>query len=102
VSIVAALVAALVACGNGEPSSPAVQAASFRFGPAVLRIHAGETVVWHNADRTEHTVKGPDFFSRAIEPGRDWRHRFAKAGSYAYYCTLHAGMRGRVEVTAER
>jgi plastocyanin len=101
VVILPVLVAALVACGNGGQSPPVVDASNFRFAPATVHVHAGDTVVWHNGDATEHTIKGPGFFSRAVEPGRRWSHRFTRPGSYAYSCTLHRGMSGRVEVASK-
>jgi plastocyanin len=100
-----AVAAILIGCGDdggdrdGSSPRPEVQAQDFRFGPATTRVPAGATVTWRNSGRTEHTVKGPGFFSRAVAPGASWSHRFAKPGSYDYVCTLHSqAMRGRVVV----
>jgi plastocyanin len=97
-----ALVLGLTGCGDdggsGQPTS-GVQAQDFRFAPATVRVPAGTTVEWLNSGRTDHTIKGPDFFSRAVPPGERFAHRFAKPGSYEYLCTLHPdAMRGRVVV----
>ena len=97
-----ALVVGLAGCGGddgGGSAGPSAQAQDFRFTPATLKISAGQTVTWRNAGRTDHTIKGPGFFSRAVAPGGRWSHRFERAGSYNYVCTLHPeAMRGRVVV----
>ena len=101
-----ALVLVLIGCGDAgdhdssTSAAPGVQAQDFRFAPASVRVRAGETVRWRNSGRTDHTIKGPGFFSRAVPPGRRFAHRFAQPGSYDYVCTLHPdSMRGRVAVS---
>jgi plastocyanin len=99
--VVAAIALALTGCGGeGNARSDAtVDAADFRFEPATKRIKAGDPVEWVNAGHTDHTIKGPGFFSRAVDPGGRYSHRFTRAGDYEYVCTLHPGqMRGRVVV----
>jgi plastocyanin len=92
---------ALAGCGGGSSpaKAPSVEAADFRFAPAETRVKAGQTVEWRNTGATDHTVKGPGFFSRAMSPGATFRHRFDRPGTYPYLCTLHPqAMRGRVVV----
>ena len=88
------------AAGGASASGPErVRAADFEFAPTTVHVRAGESVEWANTGRTEHTVKGRGFFSRAIAPGGRFAHRFAGAGTYEYLCTLHPGwMRGKVVV----
>jgi plastocyanin len=94
----AAVALALAGCGEEERSGT-VDAADFRFEPATKTIKAGDTVEWQNTGSTGHTVKGPGFFSRAMDPGGRYSHRFTRAGDYDYVCTLHPSqMRGRVVV----
>jgi plastocyanin len=94
-----ALTILLVGCGGSSPSQPAVKAEDFDFSRASLTIKPGETVVWTNTGTTEHTVKGPGFFSKAIEPGAKFSHRFDAAGTFRYICTLHPeAMRATVVV----
>jgi plastocyanin len=100
--LVAVAALALVGCGGGESGVTGrqnVRAADFVFVPATVRVHVGDTVEWRNSGATDHSVKGPGFFSRAIAPGARFQRRFDRAGSYAYLCTLHPdSMRGRVVV----
>lgn len=92
----------LAACGgDGESERPAdaVDAFDFGFGPDELTASRGTTVTWTNTGDTIHTVKGPGFFSRAIQPGASYEFTFRKPGTYRYLCTLHPDqMRGRLIV----
>ncbi len=77
------------------------------FDPPVIQVVAGTTITWTFADRgadgsgelAPHNVVGTGFVSPVIEAGT-WSHTFATPGSYAYVCTLHGNMDGRVEVVA--
>jgi plastocyanin len=97
------LVLGLAGCGDddgGGSGAHSVQAQDFRFAPATVTVPAGTTVEWRNTGRTDHTIKGPGFFSRAVSPGGRWSHRFTKPGSFDYVCTLHPdAMRARVVVS---
>jgi plastocyanin len=87
-------------CGSGSSPDPTVKAEDFDFSKTKLTVKAGDTVTWTNTGSTEHTVRGAGFFSKAIEPGSSYRHRFDGAGTYAYFCTLHPqSMRATVVVT---
>jgi len=89
----------LMGCGSSAPSQPSLKAEDFDFSKPSLTVKAGDTVKWTNGGSTEHTVKGPEFFSRAIEPGGTYEHRFDRAGTYHYICTLHPdAMRGTIIV----
>lgn len=69
-----------------------------RFAPKAITVSAGDTVTWTNPSDVTHNVKGDGFFSRVVEAGGMYRHRFATAGSFAYVCTFHPGMAGTVTV----
>ena len=85
---VLALGLAIAGCGASS-AEPSVKAEDFDFSKTSLSVKAGATVEWTNTGSTEHTVKGPGFFSKAIDPGASFSHRFARAGTYRYVCTLH-------------
>jgi plastocyanin len=103
----ALIVSALGAgCGDDDQDAPPpagepapVAALDFEFDSPELTVEAGTTVKWSNDGATIHNVKGRGFFSRAIDPGAGYEHRFTDPGKYPYLCTLHpATMRGTITV----
>jgi copper binding plastocyanin/azurin family protein len=50
---------------------------------------------------SSHDVTNKSFKSGSaggIEPGQSFKHKFAKAGTFKYVCTVHPGMQGTVVV----
>jgi plastocyanin len=112
ISVLAPLGAAILAvsgggCGGGEPAANempidagVIETADFTFEPAGQTVEAGTTVTWTNTGATIHNVKGPGFFSDAIDPGESYQHRFTRPGTVRYLCTLHpTTMRGTLKVS---
>ena len=109
--LLASLGAALLAapgCGSGSDdpeggaasADGAIEARDFAFDPAETTIERGDTVTWTKTGETIHNVKGPGFFSEAIDPGESYERRFGEAGTIEYLCNLHpATMRATIEVT---
>jgi plastocyanin len=81
-------------------SEVAVMIQGFAFTPATLTVKAGTTVVWTNRDDEPHTVTEAEkrFKSPALDTDDSFRHRFDRAGTFAYVCSLHPHMAGRVTV----
>ncbi len=71
-----------------------------RFTPASVSIAVGDTVVWTNDSDHDHTVEADDgsFDSGKIKAGKTFEHKFTKAGTYAYSCSLHPREKGKVIV----
>jgi plastocyanin len=94
VSIVAAVVAA-PALGAGA----SVKVGDDFFRAKTVRITKGSTVTWKWVGSDSHNVVFRGFKSRLQNKGT-YRHKFTKAGTYKYVCTLHSskGMRGTVIV----
>ena len=103
---------AMAACGGGggEKKGPAAPAAAkeatgatidmvdLAFKPKALTIERGQTVTFRNRGKVTHNAKGSDFFSRVVQPGGSYKHRFDEAGSFKYVCTFHPGMEGKLTV----
>ncbi len=73
------------------------------FTPATVRVLAGDSVMWMNHDTRPHTASGRRRLVRHRldrAPRRCHRRRFPTVGSFAYFCRIHAFMRGRVDVVA--
>lgn len=71
-----------------------------RFVDGALEIALGTTVEWRNDDAVIHTVTADDrgFDSGNIGAGQAWRFTFTRPGTYAYHCTTHPFMQGKVVV----
>jgi plastocyanin len=87
---------------NTPASAPAgtevkVQIANFAFSPSTLEVKVGTTVTWTNAD----TVTSDDgsFASNDLNQGASFSFTFTTAGTYAYHCGVHPGMKATVTVT---
>jgi plastocyanin len=73
---------------------------NFSFGPATLTVAVGTTVTWINHDDIPHTVVSTDsvFKSKVLDTDEKFSYTFAKAGTYAYFCSIHPKMTGAVVV----
>ena len=110
----------LASCASPTGAAPAPRGADvlisgFRFQPAELTVAAGTTVTWTNDDAILHTVtsgtsvKKDDFGNYDITPdgrvdgsmpdkGKAFSFTFATPGDYAYFCSRHNNMTGRIVV----
>jgi amicyanin len=91
----AAASAAKPAAGN------AITILNFAFGPQVVTVKLGTTVHWANRDSEAHTVTSDTgaFNSPVLQPGAGYSYTFTKPGTYAYHCTIHPFMTGKVVVS---
>ena len=94
--------AAAVSLGAAAPAPTIVKIGNFTFGPQVLTVAPGTTVTWVNDDDTPHTIVANDhsFRSKAIDTEERFSLTFSKPGDYAYFCSLHPHMTGKVVVKA--
>jgi plastocyanin len=95
--------ASIAAPVPAEPArSPTVTIRMFAFTPQVLTVAPGTTVTWTNADDDPHTVTANDksFHSAALDTNGTFRVTFTKPGDFAYFCSLHPHMTGRIVVKA--
>lgn len=85
------------------PAGPvAVHISNFTFGPKIATVKVGQTITWTNDDDIPHTVVATDksFRSKVLDTGQSFSFTFTKAGQFAYFCSLHPMMTGKVVVTA--
>ena len=80
-----------------------VTVAGFSFGPATLKISAGQSVTWTNNDDTPHQISivGGNRRTEFILKGQSASLVFDAAGNIAYTCGLHPTMKGTIEVGAK-
>jgi amicyanin len=100
IALVIAACAGLTAAGQSKPAITEVKIDNFSFSPADLRVPIGATVVWTNRDDIPHTVVSTDkaFKSRVLDTDEKYSFTFATAGTYAYFCSIHPKMTGKVIV----
>jgi len=80
-------------------NQPGVSIVDFSYMPGILRIKAGQTVMWRNDGTEQHDITGSDWHSGPLDPGYTYRLTFGLAGTYAYRCSIHLDMTGSVVVT---
>jgi plastocyanin len=73
---------------------------AFAYSPKSLTVRVGDTVRWDNKSAAPegHNVNGDGLDSPIFHEGEDYVHRFSRAGTYNYICTLHPSMKGKVIV----
>jgi plastocyanin len=84
-----------------QQANSTVKIHNFKFDPAILKIHVGETVKFLNDDEEPHTATAQDgsFDSKALDKDEAWTYTFTKAGQIPYICAIHPFMKGTVTVT---
>jgi plastocyanin len=74
-----------------------------KFTPTPATAKVGDTVKWtFDDDSSQHTVTSDDgssFDSGTHGKGESFTHKFDKAGTFAYHCSLHANMKGTITVS---
>jgi plastocyanin len=87
---------------SDQPSAAnvAVKIDNFVFGPQTITVPVGTTVTWTNSDDIPHTAVSTDgvFKSKVMDTDEKFSYTFTKAGTYAYYCSVHPKMTGQIVV----
>jgi plastocyanin len=88
------------AAANPPAAGSTVKIDNFTFSPASVTVKPGTTVTWVNGDDIPHTVRAVDgsFKSKVLDSDDRFAFTFSKAGEYAYFCSLHPHMTGKVIV----
>jgi plastocyanin len=86
--------------GEAAVSPLEVQVDNFTFGPATLTVPVNSTVTWVNKDDLPHTIASADgvFKSKALDTEDKYSYTFTKPGTYAYFCSIHPKMVGKIVV----
>jgi plastocyanin len=100
VAVLAAAAALLVPTGPAEARAASVTVAGMAFGPASVTVGIGESVTWTFQDAVAHTSTSDQGFwnSGTRSGGATYSRAFTSAGTFAYHCTIHPMMRGKVAV----
>jgi plastocyanin len=70
------------------------------YDPGTVTVKVGDTVTWLNQDPLQHDViaENGEFKSELFDEGETFTFTFTAAGTYPYFCSIHAGMEGTVIV----
>ncbi|MBD5656157.1 MAG: cupredoxin family copper-binding protein [Candidatus Eremiobacteraeota bacterium] len=98
----AALGGAPAALAASSPPETVVHIKDFKFAPTPLTVRVGDSVTFVNDDDEAHTVIASDksFASQGLDTGNSFKHTFATAGTFTYFCGLHPYMNATVVVLA--
>ena len=99
--LICVVIIALASLGSpAQAAGYTVHIRDFKYAPAPLRIHAGDTVTFINDDGEAHTVtaKNKSFDSAGMDSGDRWQHMFMRPGIYPYFCQLHPYMKATIIV----
>jgi amicyanin len=94
--------AVLTTAPSAAPAGASVSIDNFTFSPPTITVVAGSTVTWVNRDDIPHTVVASDkaFKSKVMDTDEKFSFTFTRPGEYAYFCSLHPHMVGKVVVKA--
>jgi plastocyanin len=102
VSAPLAALALVPTTGSAATPEVPVSIVSRAYQPAELMVEAGQTVIWTNRGFGPHTVTaaGGEFDSGRLNAGESFKVTFTTPGAFAYACTIHPSMHGKVSVLA--
>jgi plastocyanin len=82
------------------PAKAEVRIDNFSFSPAVITVKSGTQITWTSADDIPHTVVSDSkaFKSKVLATGEKFTWTAGKTGTYAYSCSIHPNMTGKVVV----
>ena len=82
------------------PQTHIVTIEGVQFSPQELTVQRGDRVVWMNKDLFPHTAtaSAKSFDSGNLLPNASWTYVARSPGEYAYACTFHPTMQGKLIV----
>jgi plastocyanin len=90
-----ALTGAAVTPAQAAGATHVVTIARMAFGPMPEKVHAGDTIEWHNADVVPHTATAePAGLDARLEPGASARTVVKTRGRFEVRCSYHPAMNG--------
>lgn len=97
-ALIALSLVASATAGPGKTHTVTIE--NMQFSPQELTVRRGDRIVWVNKDLFPHTVTAAKktFDSGSIAANASWRYVASKRGDYAYGCTFHPTMKGKITV----
>jgi plastocyanin len=99
---VAGLICVLLATPSAGGEVVRVTINDLAFSPAEVRAKVGDTIEWVNGDFVDHTATAKNgAWDVAIAAGKSAQLPLTTAGTFAYFCKIHPGMTGTINVVAD-
>lgn len=96
------LVAGAAICLSGMANAADIKAdiQGMSFSPATITVSVGDTITFTNRDGAPHTATAEDgsFTTATLSNGKSETIAFDTAGTFAFFCKIHPGMKGTVVV----
>ena len=86
---------------SGTQTTHSVAMRDIAFVPKTITVSPGDTITWQNEDAEAHNAIAQDdtFRTPTIQQGETASTTLDEPGTYPYFCSLHAGMKGTVKVS---
>lgn len=87
-------------CAPAFAADHAIAIKGTSFEPNAVTVAVGDTVTFTNTNRAQHTATADDgsFDTGRLKMGETATVTMETAGTVAFKCTVHPGMRGTIEV----
>jgi plastocyanin len=85
--------------GGGAPAAT-IKAEGTTWSPKETQVKVGDVVEWDVDGSIVHDLNGDDDVAHKAGSKFKATHAYDQPGTYAFQCTIHAGMNGTVTVTA--
>lgn len=100
IALLASLPLVGAAAANTDPPTHSIEMQKMRFGPIPGNIREGDRNVWINRDIVAHTATARDgSFDVEVPSGGSAAMIAGSAGTIAFYCRYHPGMRGSLMIS---
>ena len=98
IAVAAATLSAMIA-GAAAADTIKITIKGFKFIPAAVTAHVGDTIVWTNEDAMAHTTTAKSkAWDLPVAAGASASLAVSKAGAFDYFCKIHPSMLGKVTV----
>jgi plastocyanin len=92
-----------VCAPSSEPGTVQAAMTDKAFSPGTIQAKVGDVITWTNRDSVPHTATykdDPECTTDLLAQGGSGGLMFSAAGTYAFFCKIHADMAGTIEVTS--
>ena len=94
-----AVLLGLSTAAGAAPQTYTVVIQKMKFGPLPAQVRKGDSIIWVNRDILRHIATAADHsFDVDLPAGAKGKTLIRKAGTIAFTCRYHPGMRGTLKV----